>query len=1168
MRIAALEGGTRQHAPLPALLVAALAVMTVAGARAAESATVVVLPPQIVPGDAETRRAAEVLCDRLAGEIAGGGVSVVDRTQLGKVLAERALTSRPAAAALAYDAMVRVTVDTDRAAPQVTVEVIDLSLGNRLDTKSWRWQGDLPGPTVSNMARMCRSAVRLAAGARGGRVKVRLTAPIITDELARLEPLAERLSTAFAASIDRSDRLVRVRHFEAASAAEESLLILTGLTRLPDGRQFAPQADATVRLRISETDSAGNTFPQTPVRIETRVDTAGEAPWARAEGTVAEWDKVVAAAWAGATERLAGADARAATDFLDEMALRRRQAEAELAKLHVLGELKYKDNLYSFSLGDWTPAQLRQIAALGAAASKLDPTHEEAAYLSVKFDFMVREHRIINEKADPREAMIPFLPRALWFYNAFPKRWHFHNQVASMSHDASMYVLAGEKRLNWFRFVEQTASDPPAPEVLDQIRELTGWGLSVTVLPTCQRWENGILPALTYRNMLAAGVPTGTCRAWRDRVMAKAEERLLQGQQVGRTGGTSFVWALTSLRQIMARWCLNEGRPQAARALLDDTMRRLAGHPPYIAARGSEFEALARRTGDEEFAERIRAWIDRTWTGQGLVGPLEVTRRAGTDPRFARSAEAEAERVAPVPDAGDGKDPARPFPSRLVVGVIADRLYLFSPWAVRPAGTAPWSQFGYVQLSPDGRVRNGRCTLLPRPTEREEVDVTFAVICGGRLCAGTRDSGLLIYDPGSGKWIVLGPAQGLPDPWVWQLLPLEGNRLLCYTRGKGGLAAVSVDVTTGAVTGMPRPEPGRQLPWRIWRAGKAWMGVSSRGVDHDVLGTWRTTPWPERTEQGWQHERVMPTYGFGESPPQRVSLARVGKRSFVDLADALRELDARGQIVRTWTKGIRTSLDPLILGQTVGSGWFNVDVPGVLPIGYVIACDEAGLIYDCPYGLMCFDPAADRWYGPVRIKDLPNRSRRFFEVDPCRSGIMAQECLWLGGEPLVCVRKADLVRAAEAAGLVATSDELARRLDRAAGEGSPMDRAKFALGRRRLAEARDLLAEILREDPDDPEAVLLMGLVHDRVCLNRPDDALEYYRRLAKMTGRPDAVVSGLELQCRWHVLAGDLEKALRIGQEGAALPGLFLSIRGQFEYLTRAITKEIADRQAAAKAE
>ncbi|KKL82817.1 hypothetical protein LCGC14_1980980 [marine sediment metagenome] len=326
----------------PARAATVLVLLSVCAQGAAgPSATVVILPPHVKAGDAQLHAAAEMLCDRLAEKLTrAAGVRVVDRTQLRRVLAEHKQSPLPPRPILSYDAMVRVAADNSGPVPRVEVALIDLSMGNVIGSKQYAWAGRMDEKLVAAMAELCTSAARMAAGRQDGRIKVRLVSPLIGDNIVRLEPLAARLERAFGAALARSGKLRQVHHLEAASSAEESLLLLVGLSRLPGGRRFSPQADAAVRLRIAEVESAGKSFPQTVVRLEYRVDNPKPGRWQSLQGTVAQWDQLVASAWQGVAELIRQADPRAARDYLNELSVRRRQAQAEIEKLHSLNAHK------------------------------------------------------------------------------------------------------------------------------------------------------------------------------------------------------------------------------------------------------------------------------------------------------------------------------------------------------------------------------------------------------------------------------------------------------------------------------------------------------------------------------------------------------------------------------------------------------------------------------------------------------------------------------------------------------------------------------------------------------------------------------------------------------------------------------------------------------------
>ena len=71
----------------------------------------VILPPQVPPGSEGRAEAAGLFCDLLAENLSRGPrVSVVDRSRLDRILAERAAGPAANSPLLSYDAMVRVAV--------------------------------------------------------------------------------------------------------------------------------------------------------------------------------------------------------------------------------------------------------------------------------------------------------------------------------------------------------------------------------------------------------------------------------------------------------------------------------------------------------------------------------------------------------------------------------------------------------------------------------------------------------------------------------------------------------------------------------------------------------------------------------------------------------------------------------------------------------------------------------------------------------------------------------------------------------------------------------------------------------------------------------------------------------------------------------------------------
>ena len=296
------------------------------------SPSVVLLPPRfLAPPSPQREAAAELACDRLAERIAAAGaVRVVDRTQLDRILQERGLQADLSRPMLSYDAMIRLEVDATRLAPKSRLSLIDLSTGNVLAEQAFAWP--LAETDVEPMLAICRAGLKDAGKPRSGTLRVRVLRREGGAGGERMAPLAARLGDVFDEALRRSQQVVFVRHFEAATSKEESLLLLMGLSRLAQGRQFCPQADATIELRVVEGDGQGKKFSETPVEIGVRLRKGArcEGDWTTTAGLVCEFDAMIPQAWRKLAAALGKIRPETAGSLIDEMALRRKQAEAEL----------------------------------------------------------------------------------------------------------------------------------------------------------------------------------------------------------------------------------------------------------------------------------------------------------------------------------------------------------------------------------------------------------------------------------------------------------------------------------------------------------------------------------------------------------------------------------------------------------------------------------------------------------------------------------------------------------------------------------------------------------------------------------------------------------------------------------------------------------------------
>jgi hypothetical protein len=308
--------------PPVAATIASLAVL-VCGAAAGEPVTVVVLPPPQL-GEPDDLPAADLFCSRLEAELAKDpGLRVVDRSQIDRVLAERAsgAVTKPA---LAYDVMIRVEIDRLQAEPAVVLSVVDLSNGNLAGARQWPWAPEMPDAALRGMAGACKQlAIDAVAGSRG-RLKVRLLGVSTPDGMGRLEPMRVHLQQMLQQVVAGIPNVCVVYHLEAITAAEESLLLLSGHSRMAGGRQYAPEADRVLKAELVEMQSEGRTFEDTIIELRFRLcETGGEDEWTAVRGKVADWPALPPRL----CERLAGQLGQArpvdAADMAAEMITRR-----------------------------------------------------------------------------------------------------------------------------------------------------------------------------------------------------------------------------------------------------------------------------------------------------------------------------------------------------------------------------------------------------------------------------------------------------------------------------------------------------------------------------------------------------------------------------------------------------------------------------------------------------------------------------------------------------------------------------------------------------------------------------------------------------------------------------------------------------------------------------
>ena len=1075
----------RQAVAMTLGLALTLGVLPCGGAVSAGQSPVaiVVLEPQFMSGGGgEATAAAQLACDRLARELEkNASLRVVDRTQLDRVLKERQLGSGPAGTILSYDIMARLEVDAVRPVPRAILKLVDLSDGNLLAEMQFAWSVPLPDGAIRNMAGACQAAARRLAGPGEKAVRVRLLEVDNPAKSARLEPLAIRLREAVAGALARSEGVRPVHHLEALTAKEESLLLTLGLSKLPGGRQFTPQSDATIELRIREMDGIGKTFEQTRVEVSWRVR-KGErysGDWAGAEATVADFDKLVKDAWTRIAAEIGKVTPGAGNDFLNELTLRRRQAQAELD---------------AAPEGYYLPREqgIKQLEHV-AAAVKIDPTWEEPAYQLV--------HANLVDFEKPM-GYGPPIREAARYLRRFPADRTHRTRVAS---DAFFWSSSRFLKLRYFpstdpRDIEKLDAD--AREILDDLKQ---------IVDTFAAAEAEDMPELlfvamhiVYRAMAQSGVPADQRRQWMDRLVQLGSKNVSLATHLPEVHERNLLEVRVRLRMRAAGLLLAEGAGDQARKYLEELV-------PLLAAsnmRKSDYPDFFReveKLNDPNMLARLSAAAAETvwplrinWLNMNALGMMPTT--------------------SPRPRANVTALSFTKYQGASPLAACGGRMYCIVP--AEKSDDAP--RIAYVDLDSHGRPA-GKITPLSNQPPRPGPILATAV-CDDKLYLGTRGAGLLEYDPAGGKWRAWGPDQGLPGSNVYTLVALDGGVLLCHggdVRGKPGFLC-HVKPATSETTLLRQLDPKVDVHLAssgltpVWRAGDTIYGFIGGGAIYRLPGLGAGEP----VRQPWPTPKSNDYY---EAYPD--GMAVVAGRRLLKCRDALREIDDEGKVLRAWprSRAVRITSGPKDLtGQDV---LFATDQPDLIDAQeYRCVGQDDSHIFFLDSWILCYDPAKETWYGPMETEPWTAGSSRAVSGP---GGIWFQH-----HRSLIYLDTADFIAAAQKAGRVVTAEDFDKKRLAAINAAPPLDQAKWRLSLRQFDKARDQAAAVLVKDPTCAEALLIMGLVHEPCCLDQPDKALQYYARLAAMDNDPCVALAGLAHQYRVLFAAGRAVEALQVGRD------------------------------------
>jgi hypothetical protein len=378
----------------------------------------------------------------------------------------------------------------------------------------------------------------------------------------------------------------------------------------------------------------------------------------------------------------------------------------------------------------------------------------------------------------------------------------------------------------------------------------------------------------------------------------------------------------------------------------------------------------------------------------------------------------------------------------------------------------------------------------------------------GRLYVSTKRTGLLVYDPAAGSWRQIGPDQGLMDWNVCHINAIDDTTLLVVSSdGDRRIVYGTLDVTTGKTTllhhHLETPMGGARYPVMAptctWPTGKQWIAMNYTGLARDIL---RKQPEFERWPDVWPHGWKCRPFTRSCEP---TSIATVGKRRYVMAGTGLHEIDANADVIRTWANRMSFSAggpdrDNLARDDITTPADFPVDDLRTC-YSYLSASEDRLFLFAENGAVLCYEPESDTWLGPLSLPESYDGI----------SALGDNNGVWVGGAShLSYVRAADFAAAARAAGRTMTSADVRRHKREHAEKAGGLEAARFDLLMRNFDSAKERTQAVLDADPANTQALLTMAVLHDFWCLNRPEEAMKWYGRLAKLQDDKSAVFTGL----------------------------------------------------------
>lgn len=1106
----------------------------------ADAPTIVVLPPRLpTVAPADTQTAALHACDMLEEGLARcGKVRVVSRANLGKLLEERKIAARADRPALSYDAMLRLSVDVDAFLPRAVLVLVDLSTGNSLAS----WPLDWPVNEDAITKLIEQMPARLAALSPPGVSRLTLRLAGVEPTQKRMGPLGLRLQQLFGDALTNCRKIMLVQHLEADSAMEESLLLMMGFSRLAGERQFAPHADATLELRISESDEIGKAFDDVPIEVSFRLR-HGSKPvkdWTSFKGTVRDYDTLAAEAWQALTVQMDEADADVGSKMLDELSLRRRQA---------LIELKAVDNVQpELPHAQLVRAKLDHLEA----ALKLDPLCEQAAFMRVQclWEFYGHDFTKYTGSREVHELLLA----AARYNDLFPQNADRNAQVQDFAWDAVrmtplIKVFGGDE-------IDIT---PDLSVLLDAMKHM----LELSVRGDPRRLSRGcprFMP-IVYRGMRQADVSLAQREAWMDGILASVRGQLTQLDKVASISRSNTVFHHHWIHLIAAQMAAEDDSPKRCQELLSFVRKQL-DEPQAKLGELSQRDDLLRIMRDvliklddaaalaehDTWVKSRQTAIRPIWFGN-LPGaqysvydlndhpykPIEIVYAPTNNwPRP----------LSPLCEGGgylyaltwkDGnaiswshiRGTSGQGVSQEIVRIPLDE-------TGRPKGNE------VLQTRPDQPDRNvgwDALEKLPQPTVNKHLQVLSARFIDGKLYLGTMYSGLLIFDVDKKQWNVIDPSAGLPCWGVYSIHTQDDGVLFCTGRDMVDgdyvcfyftYALKSGEIRVLSKTDRKAGTYPHNLLLDVWKQNGLMRGLSENAVVPDVLAA--------------DYRKDIPMRGSGE-----YYSARLGERLFVnsDSDAGVSQLGPDGKFKGRIPMGGGSWTLPGFLGHWLLT---RQDMPSDTPASGHLLGNGRYLWFHGSYVL--YDPESKTWYGPLMTSGAASSGY-------C---LAASGGLWVGTDRFLWfIDRQKYMDMAIEAGRAVKTQEYAERRDAAIAQMPPLPQARMLMMQKKFSQARDVLAPYLDAHKDEPLAILLQGMIHDSWGLKDLALAEDCYERLEAM---PDPSVKFTGLYMQVHLLMS-LKKweaaAAAIGRIRTSTPMLLEEFESEIAALFKQVEKAMA---------